>query len=142
MNTNKILLIGRIGRDPEGKPLDGGKFVTEFTLAVNGYKEEQVDWFNVTIWGKQGEYIANNVSKGSMVAVSGRMTFDKWTDKTSGEKVSRPIVRADGVEVLQYAGGGKSGGGGGGGASRTSKKTAPKPATREEDPFDEDEVPF
>jgi single-strand DNA-binding protein len=98
---NTITLIGRAGRDPEVKYLDGGKVVANLTLAVNRRsRDEEPDWFNLEIWGKQAEVAANYVQKGSLIGIIGSVRIEKWVDKTTGEQRSKPVVRVDRLELL------------------------------------------
>ena len=98
---NNITLVGRVGRDPEVRYFESGTMVANFTLAVNAYKKDEApDWFNLTIWGKQAQVAADYVKKGSQIAVSGRMTSEKWTDRTTGEEKSKPVVVVDRITLL------------------------------------------
>ena len=98
---NTITLIGRAGRDPEVRYFESGSMVANLSLAVNAFKrDEDPDWFNLTIWGKQAQVAADYVRKGQQIAVTGRMTTEKWTDKGTGEERSKPIVVVDRIELL------------------------------------------
>jgi single-strand DNA-binding protein len=98
---NIITLVGRAGRDPEIRYFESGTIVANLSLAVNAYKkDEEPDWFNLVIWGKQAQVVADYVRKGSQIAVSGRSTSEHWTDKTTGEKRSKPIVNVDRITLL------------------------------------------
>ena len=98
---NNITLVGRAGRDPEVRYFESGTMVANFTLAVNAYKKDEApDWFNLTIWGKQAQVAADYVHKGSQIAVSGRMTSEKWTDRTTGEEKSKPVVVVERITLL------------------------------------------
>ena len=109
---NTITLIGRAGRDPEVKYLDGGKVVANLTLAVNRRsRDEEPDWFNLEIWGKQAQVAADYVRKGSLLGIIGSFKLDRWTDRSTGEERSKPVIRVDRLELL----GGKRDSDGGGG---------------------------
>ena len=98
---NVITLVGRAGRDPEIRYFESGTMVANLSLAVNAYKkDEEPDWFNLVIWGKQAQVAADYVRKGSQLAVSGRSTSEHWTDKNTGEKRSKPIVNVDRITLL------------------------------------------
>jgi single-strand DNA-binding protein len=98
---NNITLVGRAGRDPEVRYFESGTMVANFTLAVNAYKKDEApDWFNLTIWGKQAQVAADYVKKGSQIAVSGRMTSEKWTDKTTGEEKTKPVVVVERITLI------------------------------------------
>jgi single-strand DNA-binding protein len=98
---NSIQLIGRAGRDPEVRYLDGGKAVAYLTLAVNSFKrEDPPEWFNLEIWGKTAEIAADYVKKGDLIAVIGSIVTQKWVDKATGEERSKMIVKVNHLELL------------------------------------------
>ena len=123
MGVNTVTLVGRAGLDPEVRYLESGSVVANLTLAVNRRsRDDEPDWFNLEIWGKQAEVAANYVRKGSLVGIIGSFKLDRWTDKASGEERSKPVVRVDRLELLgskrdseAAASGGFGGGFGGGG---------------------------
>ena len=124
---NNITLVGRAGRDPEVRYFESGTMVANFSLAVNAYKKDEApDWFNLTIWGKQAQVAADYVKKGSQIAVSGRMTSEKWTDRTTGEEKSKPVVVVDRITLLGSKN--DSADGGGGQAAPAAAAPAPAPA--------------
>ena len=113
MGVNSITLVGRAGRDPEVKYFESGSVVANLTLAVNRRsRDDEPDWFNLEIWGKQAQVAADYVRKGSLVGIIGSFKLDRWTDRTSGEERTRPVIRVDRLELL---GGGRRGDGEGGG---------------------------
>ena len=92
---SKVILMGNLTRDPETRTTSGGQSVTDFSLAVNrswksadGSKQEQVSFINCVAWAKTGEIIAQYVSKGNPILVSGRLEQRSWDDKESGQKRS------------------------------------------------------
>jgi single-strand DNA-binding protein len=84
---NRVQLIGRLGKDPEGKFTPSGKKVTHFSLAVsqrwkaNGEAREYTEWVNVEAWGRLGEVCQEYLKKGSLVYVEGRLKTEKYEDK-------------------------------------------------------------
>ena len=83
---NKIFIMGRLVREPELRSLPSGQMLTTFTVAVDrDYipqgKEKETDFFDVTAWGKNGEFISKYFHKGSMILVEGTMNSRKWEDK-------------------------------------------------------------
>lgn len=96
---NSISLIGRLGKDPEVKYFDDGKAVANFTLAVNGFKDE-VDWFRVEAWGKTATIVGDYCRKGREVGILGRMASQKWTDRQTGEERTGWIVKASHVDLI------------------------------------------
>jgi single-strand DNA-binding protein len=101
---NRIQLIGRLGRDPEGKFTPSGKKVTHFSLAVsqrwkaNGEAKEYTEWVNVEAWGRLGEVCQEYLKKGSLVYVEGRLKTEKYEDK--GETKFFTKVVAVGLQFL------------------------------------------
>ncbi len=104
---NKVMLIGNVGKDPEGKVTPNGQSVTRFTLATSerwtdedGAKQERTDWHNITVWGKQAELVSSYVHKGSLVFVEGSIRTSSWDDKESGQKKYKTEINATKVTFL------------------------------------------
>ncbi len=103
MSLNCISLVGRAGRDPELRFFESGSAVANLTLAVNkasSNRDEEPDWFNLEIWGKQAQVAADYVRKGSLIGVVGRMTSEQWTDRNTGEQRSKPVVKVERLVLL------------------------------------------
>ena len=103
MSLNTITLVGRAGRDPELRCFESGISVANLTLAVNkasSNREEEPDWFTLEIWGKQAQVAADYVRKGSLIGVVGRMTSEQWTDRSTGERRSKPVVKVERLALL------------------------------------------
>lgn len=99
--NNTIVLIGRVGRDPETRTIASGKSVSKFSLAVNRPgKDQPADWFQVEVWGKQAELAAELIRKGQLISVAGACHIDEWTDK-DGSKQRAVKVAADGFQLLE-----------------------------------------
>ncbi|HEY6022269.1 MAG TPA: single-stranded DNA-binding protein [Candidatus Paceibacterota bacterium] len=106
MSVNKVILIGRCGKDPETRYMPSGEAVSSFSLAVGsqwkdkqGAKQESTEWVNVTAFAKLGEICGQYLTKGSQVFVSGRMKTEKYTDKEGVERYSTKII-ADRMQML------------------------------------------
>ena len=99
---NKIILIGRLVRDPELSYTQGGKAVCKFTLAVdrpyNGESKE-ADFINIVVWNKAGENAAKYLAKGRQTAVEGRLQIRSY-DGNDGKKRYVTEVIADRVEFI------------------------------------------
>ena len=102
---NRSQLIGRLGKDPEGKFTPTGKKVTHFSLAVssrwkdkNGETKESTEWVNIEAWGRLGEVCQEYLKKGSLVFLEGRLKTDKYEDK--GETKYFTKVVAQSLEFL------------------------------------------
>jgi single-strand DNA-binding protein len=117
MYLNKTFLFGNLTRDPELKSLPNGTAVTSFGLATNriykdaqGQKQEQVEFHNIVIFGRQAETSAQYLKKGQGVMIEGRIQTRSWDDKTSGEKKYRTEIIADSVQFGPKSGGAPEGG--------------------------------
>lgn len=117
-NLNKVFLIGNLTRDPELRVTPRGTPICQFGLAISrqfkdesGQTREEATFVDVEAWGKQGETISKYVTKGRPLFVEGRLRFDQWEDKTSGQKRSRLKVV---LENFQFLGGREAGPGGAG----------------------------
>jgi single-strand DNA-binding protein len=115
-NINRVIITGNLTRDPELRSLNSGTSVCKLRVAVNSRRKDQsgewVDkpnYFDVTVWGAQGENCATYLSKGRPVAVDGRLEWREWEASDGSKRQSVEII-ADSVQFL----GSRDGGGGGG----------------------------
>jgi single-strand DNA-binding protein len=131
--VNKVILIGNLGRDPEVRSTPSGQPVASFTLATsrrwkdkNGQRQEQTEWHQIVVWGKQAEIAGQYLTKGKQIFLEGRLQTRSWDDRQTGEKRYRTEVVCDNFQMLGSRGGGGGGdfeqggampGGGGGGSS-------------------------
>ena len=125
-NINRVVLTGNLTRDPELRSLPSGMSVCSLRIAVNTRKKDQdgqwtekPNYFDVTVWGAQGENCARYLAKGRPVAIDGRLEWREWQDKESGVKRQAIDVIADSVQFL----GGRDEGPGGGGGSFTPQRS-------------------
>ena len=98
---NKIILMGRLTRDPELRKTQSGTAVTSFTLAVDrDYKpqdgERETDFIDIVAWRGTGEFVSKYFTKGRMAVVEGRLQVRDWTDKDGNKRRSTEVV-ADNV---------------------------------------------
>ena len=101
MGINSVTLVGRAGRDPEVRYFESGTVVANLTMAVNRRnREDEPDWFNLEIWGKQAQVAADYVKKGSLIGVTGSFKMDSWKDRNTGEDRNKPVIRVDRLELL------------------------------------------
>ncbi len=101
MAINSVTLVGRAGRDPEVKYFESGTVVANLTMAVNRRnRNDEPDWFNLEIWGKQAQVAADYVKKGSLIGITGSFKLDSWKDRNTGEDRNKPVVRVDRLELL------------------------------------------
>ena len=101
MAINSVTLVGRAGRDPEVRYFESGTVVANLTMAVNRRnRNDEPDWFNLEIWGKQAQVAADYVKKGSLIGITGSFKLDSWKDRNTGEDRNKPVVRVDRLELL------------------------------------------
>lgn len=100
---NRVILIGRLARDPELRFTASGKAVATFSMAVNRpfSKEREADFFNIVVWGRTAENCANYLAKGRLVGLEGRLQSRSYETQT-GEKRYVTEVVADNVEFLEW----------------------------------------
>jgi len=112
-DLNHVVLIGRLTRDAELKYTAGGQAVCKFSIAVNRRKksgdqwEDEANFFDIVLWGKQGESLQTYLVKGKMIGVDGELRQDRW--QQDGQNRSKIEIIANYVQLL--GGGGSSGGG-------------------------------
>ncbi len=125
MSVNKVILVGRLGRDPETRYTGGGQAVANFSVATdesykdkNGERQKRTEWHKIVVWGKQAEIAQQYLKKGSLIFIEGRIQSREWQDKEGQKRTSFEIVagnfrmlggRAEGAAA---AGAGASGGAG------------------------------
>lgn len=95
---NKVILLGRLGKDPQIKQLDNGRVVCNVTLATNDYytdkdgnRKETTEWHNLEIWDNQARTAEKYLKKGSIIYAEGKIRTDKYTDPEGIEKQIRKI---------------------------------------------------
>lgn len=100
-NYNRVILAGRLTRDPELKFTKAGVPVCSFGLAVNRVrsKSEETDYFDITAWRELGETVKNYKSKGDAVLVEGRLQYRSW-EAQDGSKRNKVDVVADNIQFL------------------------------------------
>jgi len=115
-DLNKVMLIGRLTRDPQLRYLPNQQAVCDFGLATgrkfktaSGEEREETTFVDCTVFAKGAEIFNQYMNKGKMVFLEGRLKFDQWDDKTTGAKRSKLSVVVDNFQFL----GGKGEGGGG-----------------------------
>lgn len=129
MDLNKVILVGRVTADPELRTTPGGQPVTTIGVATNrtwtdknGQKQEEAEFHNVVLWGRQAEVAAQFLVKGATVLIEGRIRSRSWTDKQGGQRKTTEIM-AERMQLGPRPGGGGQGGfrGGSPGASSPAK---------------------
>lgn len=129
MDLNKVILVGRVTADPQVRSTPGGQSVTTIGVATNrvwtdkaGQKQEQTEFHNVVLWGRQAEIAGQYLTKGAMVLIEGRLQTRSWTDK-NGQQRKTTEVMAERMQLGPRAA--NAGGGGGGGRSFGGPQASP-----------------
>ena len=133
--VNKVILIGRLGKDPEMRYMPSGAAIASFSMATSeswkdkqsGEKQERVEWHNISVFGKLAEICGEYLKKGSNVYIDGKIQTDKYTDKQGVEKYSTKII-ANQMQMMDAKTVGQA----------IADKTNSKPS---DDDFDDD-IPF
>jgi len=134
---NRVVLVGRLTRDPELRTTTTGKSVCDFSIAVNKHIKpsdgsSDADFFRVNCWEKTAEYVSNYLHKGRLVAVDGRLQARKFTDKDGNNREIVEIV-ADTVQGLDRPRDDSSESGGS--SPRAAVAAGSVPSADEYDPF-------
>ncbi|MFV1949787.1 MAG: single-stranded DNA-binding protein [Anaerolineales bacterium] len=105
---NKVMIIGRLGQDPEMRYTPSGRPLTKFQLAANrswttadGEKKTDTEWFNIVVWGKLAEICNQYLKKGQQVYIEGRLHTRRWQDDdganhSSVEVITQEMIMLDG----------------------------------------------
>lgn len=161
---NKVMILGRLTRDPEVRYTPSGTPVCDIGIAVGRKvgggdsgteRRDETTFVDVTLWRRQAELAGQYLSKGREIFVEGRLELDTWEDRNSGQKRSRLKVVCENMQFI--GGGGNGGGNNGGGQSRPQQsyqqndnysqpapapQNAPPPAEPAFEPEDDDDIPF
>jgi len=128
-DINHVVLVGRLTRDAEVKFTVGGQAVCKFSIAVNRRKkngdqwEDEANFFDIVVWGRQGESLQQYLLKGKMVGVDGELRQDRW--QQDGQNRSKIEIIANYVQLL---------GGGGGSSDRQNFQNAPRDSSYNDAP--------
>jgi single-strand DNA-binding protein len=140
MSINKVLITGNLTRDPELRSTGSGMAVLKMGVAVNdrrknpqsGEWEDFPNYIDVVVFGARGESISRFLTKGSKVAIEGKLRWSSWEDKDSGAKRNKIEVVADDIEFMSSRG---EGGGGGGYSAPSAPSASPEPVLEDDIPF-------
>jgi len=140
---NRVVLVGNLTRDPELRHTPSGTAVCNLRLAVNTRRKDETgqwvdkpNYFDITVWGNQGERCAQYLTKGRPVAIDGRLEWREWETPEGNKRQAVDIV-ADTVQFL----GGRGDGEGGGGGYIPAEATATPAGDFPTSPTDDD-IPF
>jgi single-strand DNA-binding protein len=138
--VNKVIILGRLGQDPELKYTPSGAAVCNFTVATSeswekdGNKQERTEWHRVVVWGKLAELCNQYLSKGRQAYVEGKLQTRSWDDKDGNKRYTTEVV----ATTVQFIGGGS-------GSSESSSSESAEGAedvTGEPGDFSSDDIPF
>nr|WP_321256737.1 single-stranded DNA-binding protein [uncultured Pseudodesulfovibrio sp.] len=121
-SMNKVILIGRLGRDPELSYTPAGQARAKFSIATDegyrdrqtGQKVEKTEWHNIVAWRQTAEFCGNYLGKGRLVMVEGKLQTRKWQDQNTGQDRYMTEIVADRVQGLDRAADGAGAPAGGG----------------------------
>ena len=142
MSVNKVILIGRLGRDPEVRSTPSGSTVAKFSIATDekftdksGERQERTEWHNIVAWARLGEICGQYLKKGKLVFIEGSLRTDSWDDKETGQKKYRTEIVAREMKMLDRRGDEEGGGSSYAGSARGSSSSS-------SDSIEDDDVPF
>ena len=147
MSVNKVILIGRLGADPEirytidGKPITTFRIATNEVIIKNGEKEEHTEWHRIVTFGRLAEFCGEYLSKGSRVYIEGKIRTRKFEDKQGIQRYITEII-ANSLQILEKKA-----------QTNLEKKVdnsttndkeiiSTEPSNLEESDIDEDDIPF
>jgi single-strand DNA-binding protein len=126
MSVNKVILVGRLGRDPEIRYTSGGQAVVNFSIATdesykdrNGERQKRTEWHRLVVWGKQAEVVQKYLKKGTEAYFEGRLQTREWQDKEGQKKNTTEVVVTD----FRFLGGRGEGMAPGAGASAAAPRS-------------------
>ncbi|MBC8182472.1 single-stranded DNA-binding protein [candidate division KSB1 bacterium] len=135
--VNKVILVGRLGQDPELKYTPSGAAVTNLSVATNrvwkdqdGNLQKKTDWHRVTAWRYMAEFAGNYLKKGTLVYIEGRLETRSWTDQNDVTKYITEVI----TEVIQMVGSKPD-------RAEPSAEAPPPPPAAEPQPPAEPEMP-
>lgn len=104
--VNKVILLGRLGADPELRYTPGGAAVSTISVATNvvwkdkdGNQQEKTEWHRVVAWRKTAEFLGEYVKKGALVFVEGRLETRTWDDRDGNKRYTTEVI-SDSIEVV------------------------------------------
>lgn len=145
MNLNRVIIAGRLTADPQLRNTTTGQSVATFGLATSrtwtdkaGQRQEQTEFHNVVVWGRQGELAAQYLKKGALALVEGRLQTRSWQDQQGQTRKTTEVV----AEAVQFGPRTDGGGTGGGQAARPAAAPAGKPEAKDEPFGDPNDIPI
>ena len=145
-NINRAIIVGNLTRDPELRTTPGGTSVCKLRVAVNertkdpatGQWGDRTNYFDVTVWGNQGESCAQYLSKGRPIGVDGRLDWREWEAQDGTKRQAVEII----ADTVQFLGSRGEGGGDGGGGERQFVPAAAPAGNEDFSSSADDDIPF
>lgn len=141
MSINKVMLIGRLGQDPELKYTPSGSAVCNFSLATSeswtdkqGQKQEKTEWHRIVVWGKLAELCNQYLAKGRQAYVEGALYTEQWDDKDGNKRYTTKIN----ARTVQFLGGQAANAG----AGQQAGNDGPGYDPSADSSFTADDIPF
>lgn len=148
MSVNKVILIGRLGGNPEIRYTPGGAAVANFNIATSenwndksGQKQERTEWHRIVVWSKLAELCNQYLTKGRQVYIEGRLQTRQWDDKDGNKRYTTEVV-ANAVQFLGSNAAQGAGAGAGAGAENYAPQSGGPAPEMADSSFTEDEIPF
>lgn len=143
--VNKVIIVGRLGADPEVKTVSGGNTVARLSVATSenwtdrdGNKQERTEWHRVVVWGKLADLCGKYLSKGRQVYLEGRLQTRSWEDQQGQKKYTTEVV----ANTVQFLGGQGMGAGAQSGHGAGSDSGFPQDFGNEPAFDDSNDIPF
>jgi single-strand DNA-binding protein len=148
MSVNKVILVGRLGRDPETRFTGAGQAVANFSVATDesyksrsGERQKHTEWHKIVVWGKQAEIAQQYLKKGSLVFIEGRIQTREWQDKEGQKRTSFEIV-ATNFRMLGGRTEGASAGMGGASQGAEHEPVGAEDTSGPEPQISDEDIPF
>ncbi len=146
--VNKVIIIGRLGKDPDMRYAPSGTAIASFTMATNhstkdadGNWNQQTEWHSIKSFGRQAEFVGEYLKKGKLAFVEGRLQTSSWEDQ-NGQKKYRTDIIANDIQMLGSRSDGEQQQSRSEAPAESAANPAPKPAEPETNSPDEDDLPF
>lgn len=152
MSINKVIVTGNLTRDAELRSTPSGAQLLNVGIAVNDRRrnrqtdqwEDYANFFDCTMWGERAQKIAQYLTKGTKVAIEGRLHYSSWEDKNTGQRRSKVDITIDNIDFMSSRnssnGGGAASGGYAGGAQQQSSDNYPQAAAPSA--YNDEDIPF
>jgi single-strand DNA-binding protein len=149
MSVNKVILVGRLGRDPESRFTSSGQQVCNFTLATDetfkdraGERQKRTEWHRIVLWGRLAEISQQYLKRGSLVYIEGRLQTRQWDDRTGNKRTTTEIV-ANAMKMLSSRGEGPGASPGSGAPAEASMGAdMEEPHASGEPAISDEDIPF